>query len=274
MSRERRKPALNTAFYKDALSTLQLVTTAAKTQIRCRHPSLKPHPHKTHRADDAAVSGPRSRAPAAPRPIRHSTGAPVTRSEADVPVRASAAEPCCRKGSCSSLRRTARSYTPLRTPTSAPQRRLRSCSSPPRLSTYRSASSSWTTPSWRELAPAPEQHHSSWPPPVVVSGPTPLTPSLPAAARRYAQLVAANALKKLLLQSWNHLSVQQRVDFRNYVRRRLPPPGCGLRSSKPRRVCRANAGRPADDSAHTLVILRHAAGTDVSGKPRAGLPGA
>ena len=33
----------------------------------------------------------------------------------------------------------------------------------------------------------------------------------------YAQLVAANALKKLLMQSWNHLTVQQRVDFRNYV---------------------------------------------------------
>ena len=33
----------------------------------------------------------------------------------------------------------------------------------------------------------------------------------------YAQLVAANALKKLLLQSWNHLTVQQRIDFRNYV---------------------------------------------------------
>ena len=30
VSRERRKPALNTAFYKDALSTLQLITTAAK----------------------------------------------------------------------------------------------------------------------------------------------------------------------------------------------------------------------------------------------------
>ena len=27
----------------------------------------------------------------------------------------------------------------------------------------------------------------------------------------YAQLVAANALKKLLMQSWNHLTVQQRV---------------------------------------------------------------
>ena len=33
----------------------------------------------------------------------------------------------------------------------------------------------------------------------------------------YAQLVAANALKKLLMQSWNHLSVQQRIDLRNYV---------------------------------------------------------
>ena len=29
----------------------------------------------------------------------------------------------------------------------------------------------------------------------------------------YAQLVAANALKKLLMQSWNHLPVQQRVDL-------------------------------------------------------------
>ena len=27
----------------------------------------------------------------------------------------------------------------------------------------------------------------------------------------YAQLVAANALKKLLMQSWNHLTIQQRV---------------------------------------------------------------
>jgi len=33
----------------------------------------------------------------------------------------------------------------------------------------------------------------------------------------YAQLVAANALKKLLVQSWNHLTPQQQVDFRNYV---------------------------------------------------------
>ena len=35
--------------------------------------------------------------------------------------------------------------------------------------------------------------------------------------RRYAQLVAANALKKLLLQSWNQLTVPQRLEFRNYV---------------------------------------------------------
>lgn len=35
--------------------------------------------------------------------------------------------------------------------------------------------------------------------------------------RRYAQLVAANALKKLLLQSWNQLTVAQRLEFRNYV---------------------------------------------------------
>jgi len=33
----------------------------------------------------------------------------------------------------------------------------------------------------------------------------------------YAQLVAANALKKLLVQSWNHLSQQQQLDFRNYT---------------------------------------------------------
>jgi len=33
----------------------------------------------------------------------------------------------------------------------------------------------------------------------------------------YAQLVAANALKKLLVSSWNHLSVQQQMEFRNYV---------------------------------------------------------
>jgi exportin-7 len=32
-----------------------------------------------------------------------------------------------------------------------------------------------------------------------------------------AQLVATNALKKLLQQSWNHLTPQQRVDYRNYV---------------------------------------------------------
>lgn len=39
---------------------------------------------------------------------------------------------------------------------------------------------------------------------------------------RYAQLVAANALKKLLHQSWIHLQQTQRVELRNYVR--TPPP--------------------------------------------------
>ena len=33
----------------------------------------------------------------------------------------------------------------------------------------------------------------------------------------YAQLVAANALKKLLVQSWNHLTPSQQLDFRNYT---------------------------------------------------------
>lgn len=33
----------------------------------------------------------------------------------------------------------------------------------------------------------------------------------------YAQLVAANALKKLLIQSWNHLSQQHQLEFRNYT---------------------------------------------------------
>ena len=33
---------------------------------------------------------------------------------------------------------------------------------------------------------------------------------------RYAQLVAANALKKLIVSSWNHLTPQQQMDFRNY----------------------------------------------------------
>ena len=33
----------------------------------------------------------------------------------------------------------------------------------------------------------------------------------------YAQLVAANALKQLLLQSWNQMPPQQRIDFRNYT---------------------------------------------------------
>mmetsp|Transcript_7505 Transcript_7505/g.12746 ORF Transcript_7505/g.12746 Transcript_7505/m.12746 type:complete len:1077 (-) Transcript_7505:234-3464(-) len=33
----------------------------------------------------------------------------------------------------------------------------------------------------------------------------------------YAQLVAANALKKLLVQHWNHLLPQQQIDFRNYA---------------------------------------------------------
>ena len=47
----------------------------------------------------------------------------------------------------------------------------------------------------------------------------------------YAQLVAGNALKRLLHSSWNHLSTQQRTDYRNYVSRlatlfrtRAPPP--------------------------------------------------
>ena len=35
----------------------------------------------------------------------------------------------------------------------------------------------------------------------------------------YAQLVAGNALKRLLHSSWNHLSTQQRTDYRNYVSR-------------------------------------------------------
>ena len=41
----------------------------------------------------------------------------------------------------------------------------------------------------------------------------------------YAQLVAANALKKLLMQSWNHLSIQQRVRAR--VRVRVRGRSCG-----------------------------------------------
>ena len=36
-------------------------------------------------------------------------------------------------------------------------------------------------------------------------------------ARRYAQLVAANAIRKLLTASWNQLQPSQRVEFRNYL---------------------------------------------------------
>ena len=30
-------------------------------------------------------------------------------------------------------------------------------------------------------------------------------------------MVAANALKKLIITSWNHLSVAQQMEFRNYA---------------------------------------------------------
>lgn len=55
--------------------------------------------------------------------------------------------------------------------------------------------------------------------------------------------MAANALKKLLQQSWNHLSPAQRNEYRNYVRAmmsgmRIAPPiidslacSCSLRAT-------------------------------------------
>ena len=36
-------------------------------------------------------------------------------------------------------------------------------------------------------------------------------------AQPYAQLVAANALRKLVVLSWNNLSAEQRLGFRNYL---------------------------------------------------------
>ena len=38
-----------------------------------------------------------------------------------------------------------------------------------------------------------------------------------ACRRRYAQLVAANAIRKLLTASWNQLQPSQRIEFRNYL---------------------------------------------------------
>ena len=43
----------------------------------------------------------------------------------------------------------------------------------------------------------------------------------------FAQLVAANALKKLLVQHWNHLSPQQQIEFRNYALSYLASRGPG-----------------------------------------------
>ena len=44
----------------------------------------------------------------------------------------------------------------------------------------------------------------------------------------YAQLVASNALKKLLQTSWNHLTPPQRVEYRNYALNFLANQGPGL----------------------------------------------
>ena len=40
---------------------------------------------------------------------------------------------------------------------------------------------------------------------------------LSSSSRPYAQLVASNALKRLLVSNWNHLAPPQRLEYRNYT---------------------------------------------------------